>query len=835
MSSKGLWARARAGVSFVIALMAVACEQATDADSPPVSRIEVDPAQASVAAARTVTLTARVYGATGEDLGAMPVFWSTQNPQVATVNQAGVVTGVGPGTTQIAASLNGRSGIAAVTVTARPVVVVRVSPSESDVSTGKTLQLAVEALDGDGAAIVGRVATWSSANPTIATVNGAGLVSGLAAGTATVRATIDGVQGTALVRVVPIAVTQMRVSPTSASIPQGDFTQLTATPLDAQGNALTGRLIVWSSSNQSVAVVSSTGHVQSVSVGSATITATSEGVSATAAVTVTPVPVASVTIVPANPSVVLGQTATLSATVRDGQGNVLNGRSVTWSSSTPAVASISASGVLTGVSLGSTTITALSGGVSGTTTATVSAVPVASVSVSPSSASVFVGGTFQFLATAEDAQGNVLTGRTVLWSTSAPNVATVNAVGLVTGVSAGSAAVTATVGGLTAAASITVSVVPVASVTVAPNPASVEEKLTLQLTPTLKDASGNVLTGRSLTWSSDNVAVATVSPTGLITGVAPGSATVTVNVSGTSVSTSVPVTVTAAPVASVGVQPSTASVQVGATTTFSATLLDAGGQPLSTSGRTLTWSSSDPSKATVNSSTGVATGVAAAQAVTITATASSQGQSPPVTGTATLMVIGGPNTVAVAITPDSLILPASGGGTLPGVVTVTDAASTPLSGQTVTLSSSSTSVATVAPTSGTTDASGQVTFTVTGVAAGNATITATSGGKSGTKTVRMLRPVSSVTLSPGNVTQNINVPVTFTITATASNGSNLQGRPCTFASSNTAVATVSPASGTGITNNQGRITFTATGIAKGTATITATCEGVSRTSTMTVQ
>ena len=99
-------------------------------------------------------------------------------------------------------------------------------------------------LSEDGAAIIGRSATWSSSNTAVASVNGSGLVSGLSPGTASIRATIDGVQGTAVVRVVPIAVAQMRVTPNTASIPQGDVVQLTGTPLDAQGNPLTGRLIV---------------------------------------------------------------------------------------------------------------------------------------------------------------------------------------------------------------------------------------------------------------------------------------------------------------------------------------------------------------------------------------------------------------------------------------------------------------------------------------------------------------------------------------------------------------------------------------------------------------
>src|SRR5205823_6271995 len=148
---------------------------------------------------------------------------------------------------------------------------------------------------------------------------------------------------------------------------------------------------------------------------SATITATAEGQSGPSALTVTAVtvPVATVTVSPAPASVPAGQTAQLTATPKDASGNSLTGRTITWASSNTSVATVSSSGLVRGVVAGSATITATSETKSGTSAITVTAVPVATVAVSPASATVFVNQTLQLSATPKDANGNTLTGRTI--------------------------------------------------------------------------------------------------------------------------------------------------------------------------------------------------------------------------------------------------------------------------------------------------------------------------------------------------------------------------------------------------------------------------------------
>ncbi len=174
-----------------------------------------------------------------------------------------------------------------------------------------------------------------------------------------------------------------------------------------------------------------------------------------------------------------------------------------------------------------------------------STVPVATVTVSPATASVAVGATVQLTATTKDANGNVLTGRTITWSSSATGMATANSSGLVSGVAAGSATITATSEGKSGTATITVTAAtppPVATVTVSPASASVAVGSTVQLTATTKDANGNVLTGRVITWSSNATAIASVNGTGLVSGIAAGSATITATSEGKSGSSAITVT-----------------------------------------------------------------------------------------------------------------------------------------------------------------------------------------------------------------------------------------------------------------------------------------------------
>jgi murein DD-endopeptidase MepM/ murein hydrolase activator NlpD len=170
----------------------------------------------------------------------------------------------------------------------------------------------------------------------------------------------------------PAAVATVEVSPASASLAISATTQLSATTRDASGNTLSGRSVTWASGNTSIATVNATGLVTAVSAGSTAVTATAEGRAGQATITVTPPPVASVVLNRDTASVLAGGAVPLSATPRDAAGTTLTGRTITWSSSAPAVATVNAAGLVTTVAPGSAIITATAEG--RTASATITAV-----------------------------------------------------------------------------------------------------------------------------------------------------------------------------------------------------------------------------------------------------------------------------------------------------------------------------------------------------------------------------------------------------------------------------------------------------------------------------
>src|SRR5947209_5886031 len=547
-----------------------------------------------------------------------------------------------------------------------------VVPRSASVGTGATQQFSGYGLrtNGDAAAVS---VLWSA---TGGAISSSGLyTAGSAPGGYVVRASAVGITGQAILAVSKASVASVGVSPASANMSVGGTTQLSATPKDAAGNVLAGRLVTWTSSSSAIATVSAGGLVSGAAVGSATITATSEGQSASATITVATVPVAAVAMSPATAAVLVGATVQFTATLLDAAGNVLSGRSVTWASTGPAVATVSSTGLVTGVAPGAVTITATSEGQTGSAAVIVNPVPVASVSVSPVSAGIEVGQPVQFTATPLDANGTPLSGRSITWASSAPAVAAVSTGGLVTGVAAGTATITATSEGQGGSAAITVTVPASTSpgtVTDLAVAGVTETSVTLSFTE-LDDGTGapanydvRTAVGSTLTWWLANGALnkngTCASPmagtaigtkractvVGLVAGTTysfelvafRGTLGVNAVFGGLSNIATATTSPSTAPVAAVAVSPTAASVAVGQTVQLAATLKDAGGNVLT--GRTVAWASGSTGVATVSGS-GLVTGVAAG---TATITATSEGQS----GTATVTV-GSPSAANECATP----------------------------------------------------------------------------------------------------------------------------------------------------------------------------------------
>lgn len=241
-------------------------------------------------------------------------------------------------------------------------------------------------------------------------------------------------------------------------------------------------------------------------------------------------PVASVSVTLSQSVLVPGENAAATAVLRDAAGRTLTGRAINWSSSGAGVATVDGTGRITAVAPGTTVITATSEGQSGQATLTVIPPPVASVTVTLASAALVPGATTVATAVLKDAVGNTLTGRAIAWSTSAPNVATVDGAGVVAAVGPGSAIITATSEGRSGQATLTVTAPPVTSVVITGNQ-RVKVGDSYQYVATARIADGTVVV-RPVTWSVANPADGNMTAGGTLTPLRSGVITIRATIDG---------------------------------------------------------------------------------------------------------------------------------------------------------------------------------------------------------------------------------------------------------------------------------------------------------------
>lgn len=526
-------------LSFVA--LAACGREALDPVTDVVEAVVVSPPVTTVAIGASVHLIAQVLGLDGTAMTDRPVHWASEDSSVATVAPNGTVTARRLGSTQVAASSGGQSGIAQITVTSVPVSVVQVTPGNKSLFVEQTFQFTATPQDAGGTFLPGRAVEWTSNNESVATVSSTGTVTALSPGGAIITATSEGKSTPASVTVAAIPVASVVVTPSTQTLFEGQTAQLQAEPLDVDGKPLVGRVVQWATTNAAVATVTSTGLVTAHAIGDATIRASVEGKIGASALTVTLRPPNVVVVTPAQVLVQPGKTSQLSVQVLDDLGREIPNSPVTFSSSDVAVATVSANGLVSGITAGNATITATSGGKTGTAQVTVTPTPVATVIVSPGSPTILIGRTVPLLAQAYSATGQLLSGRPVIWSSGTPAVAQVSSGGIVTGIASGSSVVFASVDGVNGWATVTVVPTPVATVTVGPATATVAVGGTANYSAVLRDASGNVLTGRAITWSTSNAGIATVTTSGVATGVGAGTATITATSEGKSGNASITV------------------------------------------------------------------------------------------------------------------------------------------------------------------------------------------------------------------------------------------------------------------------------------------------------
>ncbi len=653
--------------------------------------------------------------------------WSSVSTGVATVSATGAVTGVSSGTSTISYTVTNSCGTAAATT----VVTVSATPNGGSITGGLVLCPATTTALTDAAS----GGNWSSVATGVATVSATGVVTGIANGTSTISYTVTNSCGTAAAT----AIVTVNSSPSAGSITGGLVVCPTATTAltDATGGG------VWSSVSTGVATVSATGVVTGVTNGTSiisyTVTNSCGTIAATATVTVDPSP---------NAGTIAGTFTlcpTATTTLTDATPLGL------WTSTNTLVATVSGTGVVTGVSGGTSTISYAVTSSCGVAYAT------ATVTVNPSPNAGSITGTLHVCPTTSTTLADAAGGGTGVWSSGATGTATVSGTGVVTGVSAGTATISYAVTNVCATAYATT----VVTVDPSPNAGVINGTLTVcpAATTTLTDAA----TGGA--WSSVSGGIASVSTAGTVTGIAAGTSTISYTVTnscGTVASTAV-VTVNPLPTAgfitgTFSVCPSTTSALTDATT---------GG----------VWSSLTPSLASVDAF-GIVTGHAA--------------------GTTTISYGVTNSCATVYATADVTINPSPYAGVISGSLLICQTNSTTLTDGVAggTWSSALPGVASISATG-----------LMTGVTLGTATISYAVANMCGTAYATAIATINPLPIAGTITGGSVVCPgTTVTLSDPASGGSGTG----VWSSSPTTIVTVGSTTGivTGVTTGTATITYT---------------------------
>lgn len=551
--------------------------------------------------------------------------WTTAAGAVATVsNQSGskgLVSGISKGPAAIQAAFGGQVSAANLTVTDATLSSITVTPVSPAIASGTSVPLLATGNFSDGTTQdLSGMATWASSAPTIAAVSPVGLASGLGKGQASISAMLTGKTGSTTLTVSSATLSSIQVSAPNSTIALGTSEQYTAVGIYSDGsNQDISSLVTWSSTTASTATVSNAsgtkGLVNSVAMGSTSISASLSGVTGSQNLTVSGATLASIMVTPGGAFLAKGtqQSFTATGVFSDGTMQDLT-TTVSWSSSTGAVAmvdnSTGAEGLVTAVAAGTSMLTATDAmsGKSGTTRVTVTSAVLVSIAITPSNATIVRATSIQLTATGtyNDGRKQDLT-ELVTWSSSSPAVVISNATGsegLAMGLGPDVATITAQLSGKTSTTMLTVTSPMLVSIAVTPMNASLPIGFQQQYVAigSYSDGSTQDLTfDPSLTWISDG-------PSAFISNFPPMKGQAFANIPGTVniLATVGPVfgrtmlTVTTARLTSTEIRPATALISAGGTQQFTAVANFDDGSMLDVTGSVF-WGSSDPVKVSIDS------------------------------------------------------------------------------------------------------------------------------------------------------------------------------------------------------------------------------------------
>jgi uncharacterized protein YjdB len=516
-------------------------------------------------------------------------------------------------------------------------------------------------------------------------------------------------------------VKRVEISLAPDTLPAGETGFANGTAIGKNGTAITSSKVrvAFSSNNPAVATVNqTTGQITALSEGTADITASSRGKSASAKLTVKVARVVRVVPAPSPVTVEIGKTARLDLVAYDGQGRVLTGRSTQIASAVPTIATasgaVNTNVVVGGVSLGTTTLTGTVEGVPFTVQVNVvnAAAAKMDLTLQKGGTTLLVSESNQLITTFKDANNNVLSsaGRIIAYQSSDQTVASVNGAGVVTGLKAGTTQITATEQGtgVIGRLDLTVGSVPVKFLTFA-NSNPVFRKGAPRSAAALALDSASTPLNRVIAYTSSNPAVISINPTsGIATPIDVGTATLTAKVD--NLTTTLDVRVTLLPIGQVVIQPLNAQVYPGETVQYSATVTDSLNGIVTD--RKPTWSSSATSIATINATTGLATATGPGQTFINAVMERVPGEGVPAGQQVALTVLP---TRVDSITVSSASVTVARGATLPVTIITRDASGTQLFGRTVVATPQDAGIAAVSSLSGS-------TLVIQGISPGTTTI-----------------------------------------------------------------------------------------------------------------
>jgi hypothetical protein len=786
--------------------------------------ISIAPASSSIPVGGSATFTATARYADGSSSDAtMAAVWSSSDPVIA-VAAAGVATGIGTGTATISASFGGITGSASLTVTGSKLLAILISPANSTLPMGSPLTFRADGSYADGSTTdITNACLWATGTDQVVTVsNGAGSngrVSTVAPGTDRVTCTLAGVTGQATITVTSATIVSMVLAPNPLAVTVGSTAQAKATATYSDGSmADVTTVCTWSTSATMIAVASNgagvSGQVTGVAAGTATVSCQLGNIigSLQVIVTATMRQLVTITVAPPATTLPVGAVQQLVATALYSDGSMIDVTAgAMWNSDAEGVATVDATGKVVAVAPGVAHVSATLGAISGQSTVTVPQAVLSSIALSPNPATTAVGGAVKFAATATYSDGTKSDVTAVAtWTIDDPAIAAITS-NVATGISPGATNVHATVGSVSASASLTVTSVPLKSLAISPLSPKVGLGASIGFTVTATYADGssaNVTVSSS--WLSSNTTVATIVAGGALAGnadaVGPGTATISAAFGGLTASTTM--TVTAATLVGLTIVPPSATVSIGNHALLAAFANYSDGTMVDVTSSAI-WTTNNPAIATV--STGNVTGVAAGMAV-ISASFGAQSASATITvSSATLLAISISPSNPTAALKTTINFTAKGSysdGTTQDVTT------------SVTWSTSQSSIATISNGAG---SQGQAIA----LGAGTTSITATLGPISASTNLTVVNAnIVSIAIQPNPATLVQGDKILLTAQATLRDGSISDiTAACNWSSNDTGIATVSNGSG-----SQGQVTA----IGLGTTTIQCTQSGISGTASVTV-